>query len=68
MGGASLSLDPVGRNISLLGDETFLSGNDVYPPEGVSLVASTAKGQINTSKVKQATSLITQEFNFTLKK
>ena len=53
--GASLSLDPSGDDISLLGDEASLKGGGVYSPGGVSLGDSTATGHTSTSKVKQAT-------------
>ena len=49
-------------------NEAYLVVNDVHPFEDVSLVASTATDHIIASKVKQATSLLTQEFNATLNK
>ena len=68
LGGASLALDPVGDDISLFGDDDSLTDGDVYPPVDESLGASTATRHTSTSKVKQDTSLPTQEFNATLSK
>ena len=68
LGGASLSIDPEGDDISLLGIEASLTGGDVYPPGEDSLGASTATCYTSTSELKQATSILTQEFNATLKK
>ena len=42
--------------------------SDVYPPGDASIGYSTIKDHTSKSKVKEATSLITQEFNSTLKK
>ena len=39
LGGTSLTLDPAGDDISLLGNKTYLIGNEVYPPEDVSIGA-----------------------------
>ena len=65
---ASLALEPTGDDISLLGDEASLTGGGVYPPGDESLLYLTATGHTKESKVKQSTSLLTQEFNATLKK
>ena len=55
MGGASLDLVQTRYNISLLSDEAYLIGGDVYPPRDTSLITSTAKGHTGASKVKHAT-------------
>ena len=68
LGGESLALDPEGERISLLGDDASLTGEDVYPPGDESLRVSTATGHTTSSKVKHATSLITQEFNAAINK
>ena len=47
LGGESLALDPSGGNISLLGDEKYLIGGDVYPPEDACLEASNSTGHIS---------------------
>ena len=43
-------------------------GDDVYPPDDAYLRASTETGHTSTSKLNQARSLLTQEFNPILKK
>ena len=60
LGGASLAHDPEEDDISLLGNKTSLSGNGVHLHEDVSLIASTVTVHTSASKVKKATSLITQ--------
>ena len=37
LGEAPLAIDPVRDNISLLGNDTSLIGNDLYPPEDMSI-------------------------------
>ena len=66
--GSSLALDPAGDDISLLDNETSLIANYAYPPEDESLVYSSTTGHNSTSKLKQMTSLLTQDFNSTLNK
>ena len=68
LGGASLALDPAEDYISLLGNGNSLVGNDVHPHEDLYLSDSTTEGHIIASKVKQATSLLTLEFNPNLEK
>ena len=68
LGGASLALDTAGDDVSLLGDDVSLTGGDVYLLDGDYLRASTATEHTSTTKVKQATSLLTQELNANLKK
>ena len=68
LGGASLALDPAEDYISLLGNGNSLVGNDVHPHEDLYLSDSTTEGHIIASKVKQATSLLTLEFNANLDK
>ena len=67
LGGASLSLDPAGDDISLLGDKANLTGGDIYPLRDASVEDSITTGHTSVSKVKQAKSLLTQELNSTLK-
>ena len=63
---ASLALDTEGDDISLLGDKTYLTGGGVYPSWDETFRTSTEIGCKRSSKVKQATSSITQYFNATL--
>ena len=63
-----MSLDPTCDDISLLSDEAYLTGGDVYPPGDESLGDSTETGHTRASKVKQDASIITQEVNETLNK
>ena len=60
LGGSSLALDPAGEYISILGDNTSITGIGVYPTGDESLGYSTATGITSASKVEQATSLLTQ--------
>ena len=60
LGRASLALDSEGDDIPILSDKASLTGGDVYPPGDASLRSITETGHTRTSKVKQATSLLTQ--------
>ena len=60
LGGASLAIDPAVDIRSLLGDNAYLKGEDVYPPDNESLRASTATGHTRYSKFKQAVLFLTQ--------
>ena len=68
LGVSSLALDLAGDNISLLINYYSLISGNVYPPGDASLRVSTATGHTSASKLKQATSLLTQELNATVKK
>ena len=66
--GASLALDPARDDVYILGDDVSLFGIDFSILVGESLKASTVRGHIRASKIKQDTLFLTQEFNVTLKK
>ena len=68
LGRSSLDIEPIGDDISLFSDYASLGGGYVYPHEDKSLGFSTATGPTSVSKVKKATSLLTQELNANLKK
>ena len=55
LGGSFLALEPVGENISLLGDNHFLSGGNIYPTGDEYFGASTTTGNTRSSEVKQST-------------
>ena len=63
-----LALNPSRDNISLLGDEAYLTSEDVYPPGDESLCNSTTTRHTISLKVKHDTSIHAQDFNATLKK
>ena len=63
-----MAINRAGHNISLISDYLSLTGDNRYPPDDDSLGVSTTTGHPSASKAKQATSIITQEFNTTLKK
>ena len=46
--GTYLALDPAGYDISLLGDETYLMGDNEHPPKYMSLGVSTTTGHTST--------------------
>ena len=60
LGGAYPDIDQEGDDISLLDDEEFLTGGDVYSTGDNTLGASTATGHTSASKVKKAPSILTQ--------
>ena len=68
LGGASLALDPALDYIYILDDDSSLTCVNVYLPRYKSLGASTTTVHPSASNVKQATSLLTQEFNAALNK
>ena len=63
-----LDLDPAGGDFSLLGDNVYLPGGVVYVLVEDSIRVSCEIGHTSALQVKEAKSLLTQEFNTSLNK